>query len=148
MTLGGDLDLLIFKPMGLTVLKDSSLEEYNGVIVADGVGLGKSFIAGELIRETVQDNRQRALLISPAALRDGTWNRFLHRHQLYVENISLNNWFRPPTWWGCPTHEFKHKIRDLVVIDESQAFRNPRDLIEQEPYVCCSVDLILRSWFS
>ena len=39
------------------------LRDFHGVIFADGVGLGKTFVAGELIREAVQDNRQRVLLI-------------------------------------------------------------------------------------
>src|SRR5690606_32098590 len=61
---------------------------YGGVLIADGVGLGKSFIAGELLRRVIEDNRQRALLIAPATLRDGTWERFADRHQLYLETIS------------------------------------------------------------
>ena len=63
-------------------------EKYNGVLIADGVGLGKSFIGGELIRQAVEERRQRALLIAPAALRDGTWERFADAHQLYLECVS------------------------------------------------------------
>ena len=59
------------------------------MLFADGVGLGKTFVAGELIREAVQDRRQRVLLISPAALRDGMWKRFSDEHQLYLENVFL-----------------------------------------------------------
>ena len=40
------------------------LEERNGVLIADEVGLGKTFLAGELIREAVQDRRQRVLVIT------------------------------------------------------------------------------------
>ena len=58
------------------------------MLVADGVGLGKTFIAGELIREAVRERRQRVLLVSPAALRDGPWRAFLAREQLGVENLS------------------------------------------------------------
>ena len=39
--------------------------------------LGKTFLAGELIREAVQERRQRVLVIAPAALRDGPWRKFL-----------------------------------------------------------------------
>ena len=52
------------------------LERYNGVLIADGVGLGKTFLAGEMLRDVLERHRQRALLIAPAALRDGTWERF------------------------------------------------------------------------
>jgi len=47
------------------------LEQRNGVLIADEVGLGKTYLAGELIREAVQDRRQRVLVIAPATLRDG-----------------------------------------------------------------------------
>ena len=36
-------------------------QQYNGVLVADGVGLGKTFVAGELLRQSIEDRRQRAL---------------------------------------------------------------------------------------
>ncbi len=98
------------------------LDEYNGVIIADGVGLGKSFIAGELMR-LIQEQNWRVLLISPAALRDGTWERFQTRHQLRFENISFEQLVRG-------THEYGHQDNavvdyEMVVIDEAQAFRNP-----------------------
>ena len=47
------------------------LEKFNGVLIADGVGLGKTYLAGEIIRRYV-DRRQRVLLICPATLRDST----------------------------------------------------------------------------
>lgn len=56
------------------------LRERSGVIVADEVGLGKTFIAGEVIR-VYRSNRQRALLVCPAQLRDTTWSKFLHRYE-------------------------------------------------------------------
>ena len=123
--IGGRLGLTNFQTDGVDRAK-RILEEYNGVIIADGVGLGKSFIAGELIRETVQDNRQRALLISPAALRDGTWSRFINRHQLFIENVSYEQ-LAADRQLGGDTQNLNSNIQDyaLVVIDESQAFRNP-----------------------
>ena len=59
-----------------------------GVIVADEVGLGKTFIAGEILH-IYQEQRQRALLICPAALRDSTWKKFRNRYQLFVECLSF-----------------------------------------------------------
>ena len=64
------------------------LAEYNGVLIADEVGLGKTFLAGELIREASLERRQRVLVITPAALRDGPWEAFTARHMLPVELIS------------------------------------------------------------
>ena len=44
------------------------LDRLNGVLIADEVGLGKTFIAGEMIREATLDRRQRVLVITPATL--------------------------------------------------------------------------------
>ena len=64
------------------------IRDTGGVIVADEVGLGKTFIAGEIL-QIYQEQRQRALLICPAALRDSTWSKFLTNYQLFVECLSF-----------------------------------------------------------
>ena len=64
------------------------LEERNGVLIADEVGLGKTFLAGELIREAALDRRQRVLVITPATLRDGPWKAFRSEHNLPMELVS------------------------------------------------------------
>jgi hypothetical protein len=101
-------------------------EHYHGVLIADGVGLGKTFIAGELIRQAVEDRRQRALLVAPATLRDGAWARFAARYQLYVECVSYEELARDRQLGG-DGDSLKQLANDyaLVVIDEAQAFRNP-----------------------
>lgn len=102
------------------------LEKYNGVLIADGVGLGKTFVGGELIRQTVEDRRQRALLIAPAALRDGTWERFKDHFQLYIETVSYEQLANDRQLGGSYSH-LKNRANDyaLVIVDEAQAFRNP-----------------------
>ena len=102
------------------------LDDYNGVLIADGVGLGKTFVGGELIRQAVEERRQRALLISPAALRDGTWQRFNVIHQLYVETISYEE-LANDSQLGGSFHHLKSGANEysLIVVDEAQAFRNP-----------------------
>lgn len=52
------------------------MRRYGGALVADGVGLGKTFLAGEIIRQ-YRERRQRVLLVCPATLRDSTWDQFL-----------------------------------------------------------------------
>ncbi|MCY4632123.1 MAG: helicase-related protein [bacterium] len=64
------------------------LDEHNGVLVADEVGLGKTFLAGELIREAALDRRQRVLVITPATLRDGPWRAFRSEFNLPMELVS------------------------------------------------------------
>ncbi len=94
------------------------LRQYNGVLIADGVGLGKTFLAGELLRDAVYERRQRALLISPASLRDGTWTTFADRFKLYFENVSYEELVAGKL--RCKPEDYA-----LVIIDEAQAFRNP-----------------------
>jgi len=102
------------------------LDQYNGVVVADGVGLGKTFIAGELMRESIEDRRQRVLLVSPAALRDGMWRQFASHHQLYFENKSYEQLAADRQLGGPDKHlDAGANEYAMVVIDEAQAFRNP-----------------------
>ncbi len=102
------------------------LEKYNGVLIADGVGLGKTFVGGELIRQAVVERRQRALLIAPAALRDGTWERFKDHYQLYIETVSYEELANDIQLGGVFPH-LKNRPNEyaLVIVDEGQAFRNP-----------------------
>ena len=118
------------------------LSEFNGVLIADAVGLGKTFIGGELIREVVENRRQRALLIAPAALRDGTWARFEERHQLYLEKVSFEELARDRQLGGDSKNIPRPlKEYELIVVDEAQAFRNPetvrgqalRRLLQDDP---------------
>lgn len=115
--MGSRIRLTTFQNDGIFRAK-RILEQYNGVLIADAVGLGKTFIGGELIREIQERRRQRVLLIAPAALRDGTWETFSHRHQLYLEKISYEE---------LAFGKLKYPAREyeLIVVDEAQAFRNP-----------------------
>lgn len=124
---GTGLRLTTFQQDGVWRAK-RILDTYHGVLVADGVGLGKSFIAGELIREAVVERRQRVLLITPATLRDGPWRKFLADHQLGVESVSFeeltaDSILNP----GASGTGLRYSPNDyaLVVIDEAHAYRNP-----------------------
>lgn len=102
------------------------LDRYNGVLIADGVGLGKSYIGGALMREAIEERRQRVLLIAPAGLRDGMWHRFITKHQIFVEVRSYEELANDKQLGGersyldCGINDYA-----MVVIDEAQAFRNP-----------------------
>jgi hypothetical protein len=101
------------------------LEELGGVVVADGVGLGKTFIAGGLM-EGYRDRRQRILLIRPAALR-GTWDKFLSDNYLGdVEAISYEKLAGDVQFGGDMQNlgRLEHEYQ-LVVIDEAHNYRNP-----------------------
>ena len=107
------------------------IRETGGVIVADEVGLGKTFIAGEIL-QIYRDRRQRALLICPAALRDSTWKSFLAEYQLFVECISfeqlandkqLKDKQRP----NANIQNLQRPIDEyqVVIVDEAHNYRNP-----------------------
>ncbi|MBC8367615.1 helicase, partial [bacterium] len=101
------------------------LEELGGVVVADGVGLGKTFVAGGLM-EIYRDRRQRILLIRPAALK-GTWDKFLSDNLLGdVESVSYEKLAGDVQFEGRK-HHLKRPIDEyqLVVIDEAHNYRNP-----------------------
>ena len=55
------------------------LDELGGVLVADEVGLGKTFLAGEVIQQANEVNRQRVLVVAPASLKKSMWDPFLDK---------------------------------------------------------------------
>lgn len=105
------------------------LTERNGVLIADEVGLGKTFLAGELIREATLDRRQRVLVITPATLRDGPWRAFMSQHMLPAELISYEELMADHRL--NPDHATQVRLRAgineyaMVVIDEAHNLRNP-----------------------
>ena len=107
------------------------IRDTGGAIVADEVGLGKTFIAGEIL-QIYRERRQRALLICPAALRDTTWRKFLTRFQLFVEclsfeelasDVQLRDAQRP----NAHQQKLERTLDEyqLVVVDEAHNYRNP-----------------------
>ncbi len=65
------------------------LDDLGGVLVCDEVGLGKTFIAGEIIHQASVRDRQHVLVITPAALKDSTWVPFLRRFNLYSNRVQV-----------------------------------------------------------
>ncbi len=70
------LNLTRFQADGVARM-ERLLDEHGGVLVADEVGLGKTFLAGEVIYRTANLNRQRVLIVAPAALKTSMWEPFL-----------------------------------------------------------------------
>lgn len=87
------------------------LEEYNGVFIADVVGLGKTFIAAQLLQQV----RGRILVICPPVLKN-YWDESLREFYVPARVESL----------GKLDHIIRagvHKY-DYVVVDEAHRFRN------------------------
>ncbi|WP_049998788.1 SNF2-related protein [Halococcus sediminicola] len=102
------------------------LEEHNGVIIADEVGLGKTFIAGEILEETVQENRQKALVVAPAYLRDGMWKKQRANWNFHFTIVSYSQ-LRNDIRLGGSQDNLGQDLDEfqLIVVDEAHAFRNP-----------------------
>lgn len=122
------LHLAEFQADGVT-LSRMILDRYSGVLIADGVGLGKTFVAGELIRETVEDRRQKALVVAPAALRDGPWRSFKANQAFNFDLVSYDELamdvqLNP----GHPNARavLPRPVNDyaMVVVDEAHAYRS------------------------
>ena len=105
------------------------LAERHGVLIADEVGLGKTYLAGELIREAALDRRQRVLVVTPATLRDGPWRAFRAQFMLPMELISYEDLMSDHRL--NPDHatgvKLEAKVNEyaMVVVDEAHNLRNP-----------------------
>ena len=101
------------------------MERLGGALLADSVGLGKTFIAGEIARRFI-DRRQRVLLICPAALRDSTWKKFLSDYQLFAEVVSFEQLGEEKQLGGTRSYLNRSpKEYALIIVDEAHHYRNP-----------------------
>jgi len=121
----GGINLTTFQEDGVR-RANRFIDEHGGAIVADEVGLGKTYIAGELLHQYVQENRQRALVVAPAYLRDGMWERKPSEWGIQFETVSYAQ-LRNESQLGGDSNVLNLDIDEyqLVVIDEAHAFRNP-----------------------
>jgi hypothetical protein len=102
------------------------LDELGGVLVCDEVGLGKTFIAGEVVRKISKENRQKVLIVVPAALKDSTWMPFLRKYDLVSARVEV-------VTFDDLRLDTKREVQNLddyafVVIDEAHNLRNANTL--------------------
>ena len=99
------------------------IEEWGGALLADEVGLGKTFLAGELIAEATKRDRQRALVLAPAALKDSMWLPFLDAWDLTSARVKVMSYDE----LRLADDEILAQLDEfaLVVIDEAHNLRNP-----------------------
>ncbi|HEY0671227.1 MAG TPA: DEAD/DEAH box helicase [Longimicrobiales bacterium] len=96
----------------------SIMQRRGGVLIADGVGLGKTYIAAALIEQELSAGNAVTLVI-PAALRGG-WRQALR---------PVTECCPAPLQWlthGQLSRAVAAGQAQLVVVDEAHAFRNPR----------------------
>jgi superfamily II DNA or RNA helicase len=122
---GGDhttLDLASFQQEGFERAV-KLIEKHNGCIVADAVGLGKTYIGLRvldyyLIKLRSPRTVPRALVICPAQLRDLVWMKKLDEFGIKADIVSQEEISRQSFDIS------KYRYHDIVIVDESHSFRN------------------------
>lgn len=102
------------------------LDEWGGAMLADGVGLGKTLIAGDILKQFAIDRGLYVLVVCPASLRE-MWEAFLHRQNLPGMVLSYTQLARENQLTGGEGHELTMPPSSyhLIVADEAHALRNP-----------------------
>lgn len=110
------------------------LNTYGGCIIADSVGLGKTFEALAIIKY-FEIGMNRVLVLTPAKLYDN-WNSFRgdYKDSFLKETFNYRIMFHTDlsrysgmSKSGQDLKKFDWGLYDLVVIDESHNFRNRKD---------------------
>ncbi|MBL7196963.1 MAG: hypothetical protein ISS47_02560 [Candidatus Omnitrophica bacterium] len=100
----------------------SRIKKYNGVLVADSVGLGKTWIAKRVIEEFGFFRRKNFLVVCPAQLKESMWVKELKDIGLSENIISQESLGREDFDFNSV---YKLEQVALIVIDESHNFRSP-----------------------
>ncbi len=101
------------------------LDKWGGVLIADAVGLGKTYIGLSLLERELLTKRKRGrvprgVVICPAQLRDLVWRPRLQEYGIpVVEVLSQEEVGRADFDWK------RYRDLDVVLVDESHNFRNP-----------------------
>jgi superfamily II DNA or RNA helicase len=107
------------------------LEREPGVMVCDGVGLGKSFVALALMEHFLSEG-SRVLLVAPKAILKSSWEGYLRRYLGKYSKGFSNVHSKPMTWFGFDEdaeedrellNEYAEQA-DVIIVDESHNFRN------------------------
>ncbi len=93
------------------------LLRYDGVMIADSVGLGKTWIGKKLLEDYAYHMRQKALVVCPASLRD-MWDSELKKATIAVTILSQEEIGQT----DFPVEEYGNA--DVILVDESHNFRN------------------------
>jgi superfamily II DNA or RNA helicase/HKD family nuclease len=95
------------------------LARYDGVLIADSVGLGKTWIGKKLLEDFAYHRRQKAVVVCPASLRE-MWQRELAGVTIAAQIVGMEELGRD-TFDPSPFSD-----ADVVLLDESHNFRNDK----------------------
>ena len=119
----GGISLAAFQQEGLQEAI-RLLDRHRGVMIADAVGLGKTYIGMGILEQYLLRRRKRGyipkgLVVCPAQLRDLVWGPKLDEYGIKATIKSMEELGRQDFEWSLYNHY------DLVLVDESHNFRNP-----------------------
>lgn len=103
----------------------SRLRKYRACMVADSVGLGKTWIAKRIVEEFGFYKRKRFLIICPAQLRE-MWKDEI-KDLILAESILSQEELASPDFLDKARQAVGSSLEEvsLIVVDESHNFRNP-----------------------
>lgn len=93
------------------------LSRHDGVLIADSVGLGKTWIGKKLLEDFAYHRRQKAVVVCPASLRE-MWRRELASATIAANVVGMEEMGRD----GFDASRIGDA--DVILIDESHNFRN------------------------
>lgn len=95
------------------------LRRYHGVMVADSVGLGKTYIGKKILELFAYYQRRRAIIVCPAQLRE-LWQRQIDDSRIPATIIGMEELGRQDFAVA------RYSDAEFVLVDESHNFRNPQ----------------------
>ncbi len=106
-------------------------DTWNGALICDGVGSGKTYIGLMLLERCLRDGK-RVLLITPKSVAESVWNSRIEHHfrfkygRLLREHydIKLHTDFSRQGGITDEDYHYFRQYKDVIIIDEAHHFRN------------------------
>ena len=107
-------------------------DTWNGALICDGVGSGKTYIGLMLLERYLRDNK-RVLLITPKSIAESVWNSQVSRQlqskygRLLREHYDIKLHTDLGRQGGISDEDLDYfrEHTDVIIIDEAHHFRNP-----------------------
>ena len=107
-------------------------DTWNGALICDGVGSGKTYIGLMLLERYLRENK-RVLLITPKSIAESVWNSQVSRQlrskygRLLREHYDLKLHTDLGRQGGISDDDLQYfrEHKDVIIIDEAHHFRNP-----------------------